>query len=186
MRIRYGEGTTQYGPGVSIQLSGAEVAVAIDAYLAAHEVVVRGARTVTVNGSLCEAGEVYVDPEGFVVSKGKRWSGKGAADDGRTNSERRTFDADLLLDGEVIRKKALMIHKNHLNDGTLKMGHNTLRTMYLHIPWKLRKDEFSCKTNCREMFERLTVSVDGREYAFWYPPKNRVWPSKILKDVTPE
>ena len=31
MKVKYGSGTTQYGPGVEINLSGAEVATAIDA-----------------------------------------------------------------------------------------------------------------------------------------------------------
>jgi len=79
MKIGYGSGTTEYGPGVSIELSGDEVAVAIMAWLVAHEVHVSGPRTVTVNGELCEAGNVYVGPEGFVISpKGRRYSGRGA------------------------------------------------------------------------------------------------------------
>lgn len=72
MRIELGKGETQFGPGVSIQLTGDEIATAIDAYLVAREVVVRGPRTITVNGHLCKFGQVYVDPSGFVVSDGKR------------------------------------------------------------------------------------------------------------------
>jgi len=52
--------------GVSIQLTGDEVAIAIDAYLVARGVNVSGPRTVLVNGRLCERGEVYVDPSGSV------------------------------------------------------------------------------------------------------------------------
>jgi hypothetical protein len=52
--------------GVSIQLTGDEVAIAIDAYLVARGVNVSGPRTVLVNGRLCELGEVYVDPSGSV------------------------------------------------------------------------------------------------------------------------
>jgi len=79
MKIKYGQGTTQYGPGVSIELSGDEVAIAIDAYLTAHNVVVRGPRTITVNGELCEEGEVYVDPSGFVITPaGEKLSGAGS------------------------------------------------------------------------------------------------------------
>lgn len=77
MNIAYGLGKTEYGPGVSIELSGEEVAVAISAYLEAHQVHVRGARTITVNEELCEAGRVYVDPAGFVVADGEKYSGRG-------------------------------------------------------------------------------------------------------------
>lgn len=41
MNVRYGSGTTEYGPGVSIELSGDEVATATDAYLVARGVCVR-------------------------------------------------------------------------------------------------------------------------------------------------
>ena len=75
--VRYGDGKTQYGPGVSIELTGSEVATAISAYLVAHDVNISGARTITVNGELCEIGHVYVDPSGFVVSDGVAISGRG-------------------------------------------------------------------------------------------------------------
>lgn len=77
MKIGYGDGTTKYGPGVSIDMTGDEVALAISAYLVAHGVHISGPRTITVNGELCEAGRVYVDPDGFVVSDGKKLSGRG-------------------------------------------------------------------------------------------------------------
>ena len=76
MQVRLGEGKTEYGPGVSIDLSGDEVATAISAYLVAHGIYVDGARTITVNGDLCEVGHVYVDPSGFVISDGKKISGR--------------------------------------------------------------------------------------------------------------
>ena len=75
MNIEYGDGTTKYGPGVNIDLTGDEVAIAIDAWLVAMGVHVRGPRTISVNGDLCEQGRVYVDPSGFVVHEGKRYSG---------------------------------------------------------------------------------------------------------------
>ena len=77
MKVEYGNGTTEFGPGVSVKLTGEEVATAIDAWLVAHGVHVRGSRTVTVNGDICDAGEIYVDPSGFVVADGLRLSGRG-------------------------------------------------------------------------------------------------------------
>lgn len=77
MKIKHGKGKTEYGPGVEIKLTGNEVAIAIDAYLVAHGVYVSGPRTITVNGDLCEKGRVYVDPSGFVVTDGKRYTGRG-------------------------------------------------------------------------------------------------------------
>lgn len=78
MNITYGNGTTQYGPGVRIELDGDEIATAIDAYLVAHRVHVSGPRTVTVNCEMCEVGKVYVDPSGFVITpEGHKMSGRG-------------------------------------------------------------------------------------------------------------
>ena len=77
MKVKYGSGTTQYGPGVEINLTGAEVATAIDAYLVARNIHVSGPRTITVNGRLCEFGRVYVDPSGFVICKGEKIDGIG-------------------------------------------------------------------------------------------------------------
>lgn len=77
MKIKHGKGKTEYGPGVEIKLTGNEVAIAIDAYLVAHGFYVSGARTITVNGELCESGRVYVDPSGSVVTDGKRYTGRG-------------------------------------------------------------------------------------------------------------
>lgn len=61
------------GVGVSIELTGDEIAIAIDAYLTSHGVHVSGPRTVTVNGELCEKGRVYIDPSGFAICKGVRF-----------------------------------------------------------------------------------------------------------------
>lgn len=77
MDIGFGEGATEYGPGVAIEMTGSEVATAIIAWLVAHNVHIDGARTVTVNGELCEVGRVYVDPSGAVVTDGKRFTGRG-------------------------------------------------------------------------------------------------------------
>lgn len=77
MKVSYGAGPTQYGPGVLVELTGTELAVAIQAYLVAHEVYISGPSTVHVNGELCDTASVYVDPSGFLVCKGERWSGRG-------------------------------------------------------------------------------------------------------------
>lgn len=77
MIVKHGEGRSEYGPGVSIELAGDEVATAIDAWLVAHCVHVSGPRTITVNGKLCETGRVYVDPSGFVIAEGEKLSGRG-------------------------------------------------------------------------------------------------------------
>ena len=77
MKIRYGDGLTKYGPGITINLSGSEVATAIDAFLVAHGIAVRGPRTISVNEDLCRVGEIYVDPSGFIVSDGVKWDGRG-------------------------------------------------------------------------------------------------------------
>jgi hypothetical protein len=77
MKVKYGSGTTQYGPGVEINLTGDEVATAIAAYLVARNIHVRGPRTITVNGCLCDFGRIYVDPSGFVIHKDKKIYGRG-------------------------------------------------------------------------------------------------------------
>lgn len=76
MKVKFGKGKTEYGPGVEINLTGDEVATAIDAYLVAHGVYVSGPRTITVNSELCKKGRVYVDPSGFIISSGKKWDGR--------------------------------------------------------------------------------------------------------------
>ena len=81
MKVTYGDGKTEYGPGVAIDLTGDEVARAIDAYLVAHQVYVDGPRTITINGKLCKRAQVYVDPSGFVVADGKKFSGRGHSDE---------------------------------------------------------------------------------------------------------
>ncbi len=77
MRIYYGDGISRYGTGVQIDLTGDEVATAIDAFLVAHGVTVIGARTIKVNGKLCESGGVYVDPCGSVNTDDHHWAGSG-------------------------------------------------------------------------------------------------------------
>lgn len=95
MQVRYGDGKTEYGPGVAIELTGNEVATAIDAYLVSHGVHVAGARTITVNGGLCQAGRVYVDPGAFAIANGRKWTGRGAAADAHQDIERASRIAEL-------------------------------------------------------------------------------------------
>jgi hypothetical protein len=77
MNIKYRATGTKDGFGVSIDLTGAEVAAAIDAYLVAHGIYINGPRTITVNDALCEVGHIYVDPSGSVLQNGKRLSPGG-------------------------------------------------------------------------------------------------------------
>lgn len=77
MKIKKGKGKTEFGPGVKINLTGNEVAIAIDAYLTAHGVYISGPRTIRVNGELCKKGGIYVDPSGSVFTKGKEFKGSG-------------------------------------------------------------------------------------------------------------
>ncbi len=77
MKVKHGNGTTEYGPGVDVTLTNDEVATAIDAYLVAHGVHVDGPRTIRVNQELIEGANVYVDPSGSVISAGVRTSGNG-------------------------------------------------------------------------------------------------------------
>jgi hypothetical protein len=77
MQIKHGGGKSSYGPGVEIDLSGDEIAAAIDLWLYSQGVIVNGPRTIRVNGELCGDGWVYVDPSGSVISSGKRFNGNG-------------------------------------------------------------------------------------------------------------
>jgi len=77
MKVKYGKGKTQYGPGVQINLTGNEVAMAIYTYLTAHRIHISGSATISVNDKLCKKGKIYVDPSGFVIAKGKKYSGRG-------------------------------------------------------------------------------------------------------------
>jgi len=77
MRIRFGEGKTQHGPGISIDLGGEEIVTAIFAYLVAHDIYIDGPRTVKINDELCKYGHIYVDPAGFIVKNGEKISGRG-------------------------------------------------------------------------------------------------------------
>lgn len=77
MNVKYGNGNSGFGPGVSITLTDEEVATAIDAYLTAHNLYIRGPRTITINNELCNNGHIYVDPSGYVIFQGEKLSGRG-------------------------------------------------------------------------------------------------------------
>lgn len=78
MEIKFGQGTTQYGPGVEVNLTGSELAIAIEAYLVSHGVWISGPRTMKVNGELCQSAQVYVDPSGKVMTLNAHYEGNGA------------------------------------------------------------------------------------------------------------
>ncbi len=77
MEIKRGGSTAGYGPGVLIELSGDELAAAVDRYIAQHGVQVKGPRTVHVNGLSCACATVFVDPSGSVVSGNCDITGRG-------------------------------------------------------------------------------------------------------------
>ncbi len=76
INIQPGKGTSVYGTGIEINLTGEQLAVAIIAYLEAHNIHISGPRTATVNRQLCDSAKVYVDPSGFVIKKGKKYNGR--------------------------------------------------------------------------------------------------------------
>lgn len=65
--------------GIYIDISMDEIAIAIDAYLVAHGIVVRGPRTISIEGlslSQYERVHIYVDPSGFVIdADGNKFNG---------------------------------------------------------------------------------------------------------------
>lgn len=77
MNVQLGKGMTEYGPGVEITLNGDELALAITAYLSDNGIMIRGPRTVTVNGQHCAEAMVYVDPSGTVVYGSHTIDGRG-------------------------------------------------------------------------------------------------------------
>jgi len=70
------------GPGVVLSLDNNALACAVDLFLASQGFVVMGPRTVHIAVSAMTTEpqvkvEVYVDPSGFVIARGKRWDGQG-------------------------------------------------------------------------------------------------------------
>lgn len=74
MEIKYSEG--EGGPGVSVILTGDEVAMAIESWLGLRGVGGNGPRVVTVNGDTPREGHVYVGPDGFVAYNGQIFRGR--------------------------------------------------------------------------------------------------------------
>lgn len=105
MKITKGNGTTEDGTGIDIELSGNEVAGAIIKYLERNDIFITGPRSVFVNDVLCERGSVYVDPSGTVERNDKIISGR----DGSVKSEdgrrllRNCIKGDILIarNGEI-------------------------------------------------------------------------------------
>lgn len=81
MMIVHGKGATEFGPGVSINLTGDEVAIAIDAWLVSQRVHVKGPRTINVNDEMIQCGHIYVDPSGSVIVNGQEIFGNGKNDE---------------------------------------------------------------------------------------------------------
>lgn len=80
MEIKYGNGQTKAGPGVSITLDGNDVAMAIDLWLQMNGVDAHGPRTIRINNTICRDVEahVYVDASGYVIDMNeKRFNGSG-------------------------------------------------------------------------------------------------------------
>ena len=63
MEIYFGKGTTEYGPGVQIDLSEDELYQAIAAYLVARGINISGPRTTRPRS---DGVGIYVDPSGHV------------------------------------------------------------------------------------------------------------------------
>lgn len=76
MKVKKGNGTSEFGKGIIIKLTGSEVATAISAYLVANGLHVNGPRTIKVNGESIDCGSIYIDPSGFVIKNGVKRSGR--------------------------------------------------------------------------------------------------------------
>ena len=76
MKVKKGKGTSEFGTGIKIELTGDELAHAIDMFLYYKKVYVDGARTIRVNGERCDSASIYVDPSGSLMKKGVRISGR--------------------------------------------------------------------------------------------------------------
>ena len=79
MKIYYGKGKTEFGPGVQIDLNSADLYYAISAYLMAKKVYISGPATFKINNDILTdtAASIYVDPSGFVRKKSKEYHGRG-------------------------------------------------------------------------------------------------------------
>lgn len=68
MKIRHGDGQTEHGPGVLIELTSEEVVLAIHGWLVDKRIGIEGPRTVKVNGGVVRHASVYVEPCGKVYT----------------------------------------------------------------------------------------------------------------------
>ena len=71
MKIGKGDSAGIYSEGTVIELTGDEVALAIDSWVYSQGVVIDGARTVRVNEVNIESAYIYVDPSGRVIKRGE-------------------------------------------------------------------------------------------------------------------
>jgi len=70
MTVQEGDGKTEFGKGVNINLTGDDIALAIYSWLVGQGVFIVGGRTIRINEELCSNSQVYVDPSGYVVFNG--------------------------------------------------------------------------------------------------------------------
>lgn len=144
MQISHGKGKSIYGPGVSITLSGNELAKAIDAYLLAHGYEVSGPRTITVNGEMCDRAEVYVDSAGSAKDPaGKRWSGRGDGLNGMTGEDVAflgTVTAYLATEAEPFYSKVSARHRIQSQNGCVE---NSNRGDFCHACAQKRLVKFN-------------------------------------------
>lgn len=76
MKIDKGKGTSEFGTGINIEMSGEELAHAVSTYVHSRGIHIDGSRTITVNGELCESASIYVDPCGSLIIDGRKISGR--------------------------------------------------------------------------------------------------------------
>lgn len=101
MRVKRGTASDDSHPGVTIDLTGDEVATAIRHWLHGQGVLIFGSSTVRVDGNLCDSGQVYVDPSGNVVYNGKRYE----AIDPAEATEMREQIASLIAEVGTLRSR---------------------------------------------------------------------------------
>jgi len=160
MEVKYGNGSTEYGPGIEINLTGDELAKALTAYLVAHDVHIDGPRTVRINGDLCDDVRIYVDPSGNVYTGGEKYSGRGP-----TGNWEEFFTHKELNDiGGVVR--LLRKEKNWTHED---LGHEVDLSSYM--VQCLEENDFKPNTELRQ---KLGKVFNLSPEVFKVPTKNEV------------